>query len=206
MKFVSIACLVSVATAFSPVNVVPTATTSRMTLRATSSSASETSRRQLFTNLIVQGGIVATTTLGVSPMVANADVTNKIASSSALRNVKRSIKQLDTLELYVVNNEYLELKQAIRVAPIAEIRKNCNTLIKGGEDGPDAEKLVEGYNTFIKALESLDGTASLGSRGRTIPEGQFSEQYKATVAALSDFVKVAEDSVAIPVQYSAESS
>mmetsp|Transcript_15230 Transcript_15230/g.23699 ORF Transcript_15230/g.23699 Transcript_15230/m.23699 type:complete len:200 (-) Transcript_15230:41-640(-) len=194
--FVSITCLVNVATAFSPVTVTPTTTTS---------TALEASRRQVFTDLIVQGGIAATA-FAVAPMVANADVTNKIASSSALRNVKRSVKQLDSLELYVANNEYLELKQAIRVAPIAEIRKNCKTLVKGGEDGPDADKLEQEYSVFIKALESLDGTASLGSRGRTIPEGQFTQQYKATVTALAEFIKVAEDSVTIPVQYTEESS
>lgn len=153
------------------------------------------SRRDWMANSLVAAG-----TLIFTPLAANADVTNKVASSSALRSVKRSLKQLDSLELYVTNNDYQELKAALRVAPLADVRKNMSTLVRGGEDGPDAELLQSKYQNFIKGLEGMDSTAGQALRGRKIPDDVFYDKYKVTVAALNDFLKVAEEAVDIPLQ------
>jgi len=135
------------------------------------------------------------------PAVASADITSKVASSSALRNVKRAQKQLDTLELYVVNDQYTELKVAIREAPLSEVRKAAFTLVRGGEDGPDADKLTASYQKFIASLEKMDSQAGLGMRGRKLSSGELLGDYNDCLKALRDFVLVAEESASIPVQY-----
>lgn len=136
--------------------------------------------------------------------MAKADITNKVASSAALRNVKRSQKQLASLELYATTEDYQGLKEAIRQPPLSEMRKNCFILVRGGEDVPDARNLQAKYQRFIQALESMDSTASLAMRGRKISEETFYDSYKGTMAALADFLSVAEEAASIPVQYDAE--
>ena len=157
---------------------------------------SPSSRRQL-----LEGASVSLATTVLFPLAANADITNKLASSAGLRNVKRAQKQLDTLELYVVNEQYVSLQQAIRNPPLGEIHKACSILVRGGEDGPDAEKLLSSYQQFIGSFEQLDRRAGLGGRGQKLNEGELLGFYKGTVSALSDFVVVAEESALIPVQY-----
>lgn len=149
---------------------------------------------------LVAGSVVLT------PLAANADVTNKVASSSALRGVKRSLKQLDSLELYVTSDNYQDLKAALREAPLADVRKNMTTLVKGGEDGPDGDLLQSRYQKFIQSLEQMDSTAGQAMRGRKVPNDVFYDKYKATVAAMTDFLKVAQESASIPVQYDEETS
>jgi hypothetical protein len=150
------------------------------------------------------GALVAGTVLA-APLTARAEVTSKIASSTALRNVKRSLKQLSSLELYATSDNYQSLQGSLREAPIAHVRKNCYILVRGGEDGPDAQVLASSYQKFIKALEQMDSTASLAMRGRKLPQGTFYDSYKVTVSTLTDFLKIAEEAADIPVQY-AESS
>lgn len=74
------------------------------------------------------------------------------------------MKELEKLEFFAAQNEYSEIKQGIRAPGLSEIRKNMGVLIKGGEDGPEAENLKNAYDTFIKSIEELDGSASLGFR------------------------------------------
>ena len=162
-------------------------------------SQSVSSRRQL-----LYGASASLATAIGFPLVASADVTNKVASSAALRNVKRAQKQLDTLELYVVNDDYVELTQAIRNPPLADLRKACTTLVHGGDDGPDADKLVYSYQSLIASLEKMYTTAGLGIKGRKLKEGELLTYYKDTVSALGNFVIVAEESVNFPVQYKDE--
>jgi hypothetical protein len=159
------------------------------------------SRRQLLD--AVAGSLAGTVFL---PQAARADITNKVASSTAIRGVKRAQKQIDALELYVVNDQYLEFMGAIREPPISEIRKACTTLVRGGEDGKDAEKLVSSYQSFISSFEKMYTTAGLGTRGRKLKDGELLGFYKETVTALASFVDVAEDSVTIPLQYSDEAT
>lgn len=132
---------------------------------------------------------------------AKADITNKLASSAALRTVKSAQKKLSSMELYISQNDYTSLKEALRVAPFADIRKACFTLVRGGEDGPDAEELNVRYKKFMTSLEKMDSLASLGMRGRDVKNEEFYSSFTATVDALSSFVELAKEASEIPVQY-----
>ena len=127
-----------------------------------------------------------------------ADVTNKVASTAALRAVKKGIKDLEKAEFPAVNNEYADVKAALRTPALNEVRKNCLILIRGGEDGSEAENLKTNYNAFVKALEALDTQASLGMRGRK--EIVLASYYDAAVKSLREFLEVGERSATIPLQ------
>lgn len=135
---------------------------------------------------------------------AFADVTNKVASQAALRYMKRTIAEFEKLEFYAAQNDYKEVKLGLRTPALSEIRKNGNVLIKGGEDGPEAQTLVDSYSHFIKNLEALDSSSSLGVRGK---KGvQLYSLYKQSLDDLNTFVAVAERSVQIPLQVVSETS
>jgi hypothetical protein len=178
-------------------------TGAKMASSTSSTSLSATTRKAFFQDLVVMGVTVATTStvLTTSPQAANADITSKVASSTALRNVKTSQKKLKTLNDFAKENEYMKLKEALREAPLSEVRKSCTTLVNGGEDGPDAEKLQTKYKTFIGALEKMDSTGSVAIRGKKLKEGQFERLYQETVESLADFLVTAEEAVSIPMQY-----
>lgn len=128
---------------------------------------------------------------------AYADVTSKVASQSALRYVKRSMKELEKLEFFAAQNEYSEIKQGIRSPGLSEVRKNMQVLIRGGDDGPEANNLKITYENFIKSIEDLDGAASLGSRGRKGIE--IYPRFEKSVKSLAAFEEVAARSVEIPM-------
>jgi len=110
------------------------------------------------------------------------------------------VRQLNEMEFAAVSsNDYTSVKEAIRKPPLTEVRRNCMILVKGGEDGPDADNLQSKYATFIKELEGLDSQASLGMRGRKNIE--MADNYDGTVKALKDFLDVAEKAAELPVQY-----
>ncbi len=145
------------------------ASSSRVASTSTSSSTAldGISRRNAIQNLAASTTIAivgGASSFSFAPDAAYADVTNKIASQSSLRYIKRSMKELDKLEFYAAQNDYSEMKQGLRSPALSEIRKNALVLIKGGEDGPEAENLQTAYSTFIKDIETLDGEASLGFR------------------------------------------
>lgn len=125
-------------------------------------STTDLSRRAALRFSICLGTLAIAENTIIKP--AFADVTNKVASQSSLRYIKRSIKELEKLELYASQNDYTEMKQGIRGPGISEIRKNAVVLIRGGEDGPEATNLKNSYDEFIKDIEALDGAASLGVR------------------------------------------
>ena len=142
------------------------------------------------------------TVIGSSPKEpAWADITNKVASNAALRNLKLSQKKLSTLEEYVSFQDYEGLKGQLRQAPVSELRKSAFTLVKGGEDGPDAELLSKKYQALISSLERMDSTATLAMRGRKIPAPEFTQNYLDFASALNDFIVLGEESSNIPVQY-----
>lgn len=157
-------------------------------------------RRQL-----LEGAAATVAATAFAPQLALADVTNKVASSSALRYVKRAAKQLDNMELYVSTADLAAIQNEIRTSPLTEIRKNMSILVRGGEDGPDAAKLAQGYQKFISSLEAFDTTCRSAARGRNMPEGQLYQQYKDSAAALKDFLAIADEAVNIPLSNSAES-
>ena len=159
------------------------------------------SRRQALST-----GAVSFSLTFLAPMVAKADITSKVASSASLRNVKRASKQLDNMELYAATADAAGLRAAIRVAPLSDVRKAAFTLVRGAEDGPDAEIMASTYQTFIRALEQMDSSAAVVVRGRTLSEGQLYTLYKDTVSSMAAFVTVADKAVTIPIQYADEGS
>ena len=127
--------------------------------------------------------------MGPRPAVAMESViTSKIAASASLRKVKSCLKELQSMELYVSMNDYAQVKEAIRVPPLTEIRKSCKTLIAANEE--DAE-LTSLYADFIKQLEALDSAAGLALRGRK--DVNMNANYEGSVASLSKFIQVASD-------------
>ncbi len=154
------------------------------------------SRRQYVQGLAV--GVVGSVLL---PNSASADVTNKIASSAALRSVQRSQKQLKGLLPFAQTNDFLQVKNFLRTPPFVDVRKNCVILVRGGEDGPKADELQSSYKAFIGSVEKIDSTASLGMRGRKIPDLQMSDEYMTIESTLNAFIKVAIEATDIPVQY-----
>lgn len=137
------------------------------------------------------------------PSPAFADVTNKVASTAAIRAVKRAVKDIEKAEFPCVNNDFTDVKAALRTPGLNEVRKNCLILIKGGEDGPEAENLKTAYAKFVKDIEALDSQASLGMRGRK-QDIQLAGYYDAALASLKAFLEVGERSALIPLQESSD--
>lgn len=177
--------------------------------------SAETTRRdavrRTFTTLI--GGTAVSTGLLSSSVAlptstrfglvgsAHADVTNKVASSTALRFLTRAQDKLPTKLLPDVQaNDFVGVKARIREPPFDTVRKNMQILVIGGEDGPKAKELVRSYKDVIAALEKIDGTASLGMRGRAIGPLEMTEQYEVLVGALNSFMNVASEAADIPLQ------
>lgn len=152
------ATLFCTATSF---GVIKPASTSTSTSNTALKSHSEISRRNALQGLMVPA-IATIATSFAQP--AFADVTNKVASQSALRYVKRSMKELEKLEMFAAQNDYSEIKQGIRGPGLSEVRKNMQVLIRGGEDGPEAANLKTAYDAFIKSIEAFDSNALLGVR------------------------------------------
>jgi hypothetical protein len=151
--------------------------------------------RKTFVNGVVAGVIGST----VLPGVAKADITNKLASTAALRKLKRAQNQLPKLEPIAEANDFAGVKEFLRTPPFGDSRKDCFVLVKGAEDGPKVEELDVVYKAFIASIENIDNTAGLGYRGRKIPQLQLSEQYLVVESTLVDFLKVAEEAALIPV-------
>ena len=152
------------------------------------------------------GGTVASTALLSSTRFgfvesAHADVTNKVASSTALRALARTQEKLPTKLLPDVQaNDFIGVKARLREPPFDTVRKNAQILVRGGEDGPRAKELVRSYKDLIGSLEKIDSTASLGMRGRSIGPLEMSEQYEVLIAALTSFLKVGSEAADIPLQ------
>lgn len=153
----------------------------------------ELSRRSF---ALISGSAVAS--LVAKPAIADEmespSVSNSILQSSNLRSLRRAEKQLSKLEFYAVENEYENMKLALRNAPFSEVRKNSFALIKEYAGQPDQQaKLNESYELFISAVEKLDSTASLGLRGRKLDKGALLQSFQATAKALSDWIAVAAE-------------
>ena len=167
------------------------------------------SRKQFFQEIGLTGGIASaiavssSATLGSSPAYAIEDILDtsdgtttgtvgSMRASPALKNIKRAEKQLSKMEFYAVENNYEEMKLAIRNPPFSEIRKNSFQIIrdfKGEQNQQD--QLQAAYDKFIASLEKMDSTASLAMRGRKLENGALLQSYDATVEALSEWIEVA---------------
>jgi hypothetical protein len=152
------------------------------------------SRKGFMENVLV--GVASAVIL---PSIANADATNKVASSTAMRSVKRAQKQLPNMQFSAKDNDFSKVTEALRTSPFADVRRNCFIVVRGAEDGPKSEEIQAAYKTFIATVEQIDATAKLGARGRKIPPGQLFEEYLAIESSIDGFIKVGEEAMAIPL-------
>mmetsp|Transcript_14562 Transcript_14562/g.31965 ORF Transcript_14562/g.31965 Transcript_14562/m.31965 type:complete len:232 (-) Transcript_14562:236-931(-) len=157
------------------------------------------SRRRVLLSLAC--GFVAT---GGTP-AALADVTNKLASSTALRSLDRVQEQLPIkLKPVAQANNYMGIKQALRLPPFDQVRKDLLTVVRGGEDGPKAGELQLAYKSLIRSLEDIDATASIGMgrSGKPKPDQfQLAIDYDEIEKALEVFLRIGTEAADIPVQY-----
>mmetsp|Transcript_11931 Transcript_11931/g.18308 ORF Transcript_11931/g.18308 Transcript_11931/m.18308 type:complete len:288 (+) Transcript_11931:17-880(+) len=165
---------------------------------------SSSSRRSVIT-AITSTIITASTTILSAPQSARADVTNKVASTTALRTLTNLQTQLPLrLKPVAQSNNYVGIKQCLREPPLDGIRKNMLVLVRGGEDGPKAGELLLAYKQSILALENIDATATLGMQGRTkkLKDDPFllSLQYDEVEKALALFIEVGSAAASIPLQ------
>lgn len=155
-----------------------------------STAASVTTTRREALNTAALGLLGSMSVMIASPEAARADVTNKVASAAAIRNLKRAQSQLPKLRTTVQDNDFVAVKAFLRTPPFDEVRKNGFIIVRGGEDGPKAGELQTSYKNFIASVEKIDSSASLGMRGRKVPPLQMSEEYDNVLAAMESFVKV----------------
>jgi hypothetical protein len=181
-------------------------------------------RKQMLRSIL----LVATTTTSITSTIsgspANAATTttmlgvDQVATAAALRKVKSSYKKLisNEVELYVSTNDYISIKELVRVAPISDIRNACTNLIKlsliqkqssnsitsdpsvllGTTSTPITE-LENSYKKFISSMERMDSYASLGIRGRKLNDTDFATSYQSTITLLQEFIQLAEQELSI---------
>jgi hypothetical protein len=135
---------------------------------------------------------------------ALADVSTEVVASSAFRSIKSSLRKMRKLEEVVLLDDFSALKESLREAPISEIRKSCNAVIRGADDESDVTRLQMLYEKFIAALEKMDGTASVAMRGRKLSKNEFFDAYHSTVLALDEFVGAAGGSVPVALSNDSE--
>ena len=139
--------------------------------------------------------------MSVLPQIVNADVTNKVASQSALRALTNLQTQLPLrLKPVAQSNNYVGVKQCLREPPLDGIRKNMLVLVRGGEDGPKAKDLLLAYKRLISSLEDIDATATLGMRKNVGDPFLLSLQYDEVEKALGYFIEVGSAAASIPLQ------
>lgn len=166
---------------------------------------SSSNRRDACQTLVTYTVTILCNTAAIPKLPANADVTNKVAGSTALRSLSRAQGQLRAKLLPPAqSNNYVGVKTALREPPFDTLRKDMLILVRGGEDGPLADKLLASYKQLIKALEAIDATASMGmGRGRgggKIDPFQLSLEYDNIEKALDLFINVASEAAGIPLQ------
>jgi len=164
--------------------------------------SSKSSRREALRQAFATTTTLAICASSLTPIPAYADVTNKLASSSALKSLAGAQRQLPT-KLYppAQSNDYLGVKAALRDPSFNSLRKDMLILVRGGEDGPKAGELRIAYSQLIKSLEAIDATASLGIQGRTknIDSLQLGVEYEEIAKAMELFMQVESDAAGIPL-------
>merc|ERR1712238_314393 len=157
--------------------------------------------KSMTTKLIMIGSGVSTLGFGNVP-TANADVTNKVASTAAIRILQRAKLQLPIKVFpYIEQKDFQNIKSALRLPPFDSIRKYASVLVRGGEDlGSQAIELENSYKILIQALEKLDNTSSLGMRGSKISSSRMKEEYDTFVLALDSFLTLGQVTAQVPVQ------
>lgn len=149
--------------------------------------------------------LITTSTLSilcnVKPSPSNADVTNKIAGTTALRSLTNTRRQLSAkLQPLAQSNNYKGIKTCLRESPFTNLRKDMLTIVRGGEDGQKATELLLAYKQLINALETIDGTSTLGMQRGKVDNFQLSIEYDDIEKALDLFIYVGYEAAGIPLQ------
>lgn len=164
----------------------------------------ETSSSRRHAIAAITSAIVTAQTTTLLPQSACADVTNKVASTAALRTLSNLQTQLPLrLKPLALSNNYVGIKQCLREPPLDGIRKSMLVLVRGGEDGPKAGEVLLAYKQLISALENMDATATLGMQGRSKQLNDpflLSLQYDDVETALKMFIEVGSAAASIPLQ------
>lgn len=96
-------------------------------------------------------------------------------------------------------NDYAGIKQALRVPPFTEVRRTCNVVIREVTDADEALQLQKNYADFIKYVEELDTSATLGMRGRK--NIQLQPSFESASNALGAFLEVAQRNAVVPIAF-----
>ena len=91
-------------------------------LNARSHNDVDEKRRDLLKKVTFSIATVVSTTS--YPSLVHAEGQNKIATTSALRVIKKSMKELKNMEFYAIDNDYVNVKNALRVPPFTECELN----------------------------------------------------------------------------------
>uniref|UniRef100_A0A7S1G3J1 Uncharacterized protein n=1 Tax=Corethron hystrix TaxID=216773 RepID=A0A7S1G3J1_9STRA len=175
----------------------------RTHLNMAAAPAFETGRR--YSLRTIRDGALFTAVLGFAPQFANANqISDKLASSQASKDVKKASRQLAKAEFYVVEKDYRAVATTLRTTPFADVRKNARVLIRAaGENSPLFEDLCAKYDGFIGAVQRLDSLAGSGVRGK---DADMSEAYFDAVRGLDGFIEVANKAVDTPLRYENETA
>ena len=146
--------------------------------------------------------LITTSTIVCSTFPANADVTNKVASSTALRSLYIVQRQLPIKLLPLAqSNDYIGVKKCLREPPFETLRKDMLTIVRGGEDGKKVDELLLSYKQLIKSLEAIDATSSLGMRkSSNIDPFVLGIEYEDIAKSLDLFIRIGSEGAAIPLQ------
>jgi hypothetical protein len=155
--------------------------------------ASKTISRKSFVQQVSLAivGVAGTT---FAPMPVHADIKSQLATPTAVRTIKRARRGLSSFELYIANDDYESLKQALRNEPFSDLRKACSTIVRGAEETPGADVLLKDYQDMIFNLEKLDSLNNVAMRGRKLGENEFQQSYNGLVKSLDAFITVADAS------------
>jgi len=152
--------------------------------------ATKNSVQDFTARAITRRKVASTFVTSASLIFASPAFADPMESSTALRNVRKSLKELEDLESLVSEKDYPAIKSALRVPPFTELRKSCNVVIARTQEGRDVETMKVQYSTFIKGIEGLDSKVALALRGKKGVEIKGS--YKVALKALTIFNEAAE--------------
>lgn len=152
------------------------------------------SRKNVLQTALSRTIAVATVATVATTQSANA-VPLVATPEDSLRYVKRAIRALEKAELSATNNEYVEIRDAIRSPSLDTLRRYCGVLIENGE-GTEKESLSTQYKKFVTAFEKLDNQCNLAVRGK---KGvQIYDLYRSALKELVVFADTAEKVTGIP--------
>mmetsp|Transcript_36979 Transcript_36979/g.44179 ORF Transcript_36979/g.44179 Transcript_36979/m.44179 type:complete len:225 (-) Transcript_36979:111-785(-) len=146
------------------------------------------SRKRAFQNII--STTIATIAVGTATSIQPASaIPFDVEPEDALRYIKRAVKALDKLELSVTNNEYKEIRDAIRSPSFDLLRKNSGVLIQNGV-GTEKDSMQATYKKFVTDFEALDNKCGIAVRAKK--DVKIYDLYRSAAKELLIFADTAE--------------